>query len=110
MIQLRLPAPISVEERRQLKETAIAAYRATNCRDYARLDIRQRNGTFYVLDVNPNADISPDTSLALSAALAGYSYGQFCSLLVNLAAHRHPAFGSGKNKQTQSLPVMVPAV
>jgi hypothetical protein len=27
-------------------------------------------------------------------ALAGYSYGQFGSLLVNLAAHRHPFLGS----------------
>jgi hypothetical protein len=62
------------------------------------------------LDVNPNADISPDTSLALSAELAGYSYGQFGSLLVNLAAHRHPAFASGKNKQIQSVPGMAPAV
>ena len=110
MIQLRLPASLSIEETHALEKVAIAAYRATNCRDYARLDIRQRNGTFYVLDVNPNADISPDTSLALSAELAGYSYGQFGSLLVNLAAHRHPAFASGKNKQIQSDPGMMPVV
>jgi len=110
MIQLRLPALLSTEEKLALEKVAIAAYRATNCRDYARLDIRQRNDTFYVLDVNPNADISPDTSLALSAGLAGYSYGQFGSLLVNLAAHRHPAFASGKNKQIQSVPVMAPVV
>jgi len=110
MIQLRLPASLSIEETHDLEKVAIAAYRATKCLDYARLDIRQRNGTFYVLDVNPNADISPDTSLALSAELAGYSYGQFGSLLVNLAAHRHPAFASGKNEQTQSVPVLSPAV
>jgi D-alanine-D-alanine ligase len=110
MIQLRLPAALTVEEKQKLKEIAITTYRATNCRDYARLDIRQRDDTFYVLDVNPNADISPDTSLALSAELAGYSYGQFGSLLVNLAAHRHPAFASGKNKQIQSVPVIAPVV
>jgi D-alanine-D-alanine ligase len=107
MIQLRLPAVLSIEEKSTLEEIAIAAYQATSCRDYARMDIRQRNGTFYVLDVNPNADISPDTSVALSAELAGYSYGQFGSLLIKLAAQRHPAFGARKNKQVQLVPAMV---
>jgi D-alanine-D-alanine ligase len=111
MIQLRLPAVLSVDEKLQLEETAIAAYRATGCRDYARLDIRLRNGTFYVLDVNPNADISPDTSLALSAQLAGYSHAQFGSLLVSLAAHRHPLLGSNETKPArQALPAVAPAV
>jgi D-alanine-D-alanine ligase len=110
MIQLLLPATLSVEEKQQLEAVAIAAYKATNCRDYARLDIRQRDGIFYVLDINPNADLSPDTSLVLSAGLAGYSYGQFGSLLVNLAAHRHPAFASGINKKIQSVPFMVSVV
>ena len=109
MIQLRLPAALSAQEKLKLEETAVAAYRATNCRDYARLDIRRRNGTFYVLDVNPNADISPDTSVALSAELAGYSFGQFGSLLVSLAAHRHPAFALRKKEQVQPVSVMPPA-
>lgn len=110
MIQLRLPATLTGEEKQQLEAVAIAAYRATNCRDFARLDIRQRDGTFYVLDVNPNADLSPDTSLALSAGLAGYSFGQLGSLLVNLASRRHPHFGRRKiEKDRQVLPVLVPA-
>jgi hypothetical protein len=41
--------------------------------------------------------------------LAGYSYGQFGSLLVNLAAHRHPFFGRQDAKhECQVLPVMLP--
>jgi D-alanine-D-alanine ligase len=92
-IQLRLPADLGSDEQKQLEAISIAAYRAADCRDYARLDIRQRDGTFYVLDINPNADISPDTSLTLSAELAGYSFGQFGSLLVGLAARRHPLLG-----------------
>ena len=110
MIQLRLPASLSPDEKHELESLAIAAYRATDCRDYARLDIRLRDGVFYVLDVNPNADLSPDTSLALSASLAGYSHGQFCSLLVGLAAHRHPSFAPQKAARIQRrVPVMVSA-
>ena len=55
----------------------------------ARMDIRLQDGTFYVLDVNHNADIGPETSMILGAHKLGYSYGQFASLLVNLAAQRH---------------------
>ena len=109
MIQLCIPARLSLEEKQRLETTAIAAYRATNCRDYARMDIRQRGDTFFVLDVNPNADLSPDTSLAISAGLAGYSYGQFGSLLINLAVKRHPLYGQRKTIHNQrGSPTLVP--
>jgi D-alanine-D-alanine ligase len=90
MIQLRLPAVLSAQETVSLEGISLAAYRATGCRDYARLDIRLRAGEFHVLDVNPNADISPDTSLVLAAEQAGLGYGQFGSLLIELAGERHP--------------------
>jgi len=93
LIEMRLPAPLSQDEQRQIESIAISAYCAVGCRDYARLDIRLRDGIFYVLDINPNADISPDTSLAMAAEVAGLSYGHLASLLINLAAERHPKFG-----------------
>lgn len=92
MIELHLPAILTPDEQRQIEAVAPAAYRVVGCRDYARLDLRLRDGIFYVLDVNPNADFSPDTSLAMSAEISGISYGQLGSLLVDLAAERHPKF------------------
>jgi D-alanine-D-alanine ligase len=94
LIELKLPAQLTKREQALLEKVAYNAYRATNCRDYARLDIRLRGGDFYLLDVNPNADISPDTSVALSAEMAGLSYGKLSSLLVNLASQRHPVYQS----------------
>jgi len=88
----KLPVVLTKEQLNRLEEIVIAAYRAIDCRDYARMDIRLRDGFFYLLDVNPNPDISSDNSLTLGAGLVGYSYGQFGSLLVNLAAQRHPRF------------------
>jgi D-alanine-D-alanine ligase len=90
----RLPASLTHKQLGNLEEVVLAAYRATDCRDYARMDIRLRDGVFYVLDVNHNADISSDNSLVLGAELVGYSYGQFGSLLINLAAQRHPVYAS----------------
>jgi D-alanine-D-alanine ligase len=89
-ICVRVPASLSEEEFRELERVAQRAYRVIGCRDYARFDIRLRDGVFYLLDVNPNPDISSDTSMAFAAELAGYSYGDMLSQVVNLAANRHP--------------------
>jgi D-alanine-D-alanine ligase len=91
-IGLLLPAPLQEAELAALQTVALAAYQALGCRDYGRLDIRLRGGVFYVLDINPNCDISPDASMALAAAVRGYSYGAMLSRIVNLAARRHPVF------------------
>ncbi len=92
-ISTLLPAPLEKQEHRSLERTAVDAYKAIGCRDYARIDIRLRDGVFFVLDVNPNADISADASMACAAELAGYSYGAMGSRLVRLAAKRHPNLG-----------------
>jgi D-alanine-D-alanine ligase len=89
-IKLSLPASLDRKEFAALEQVAQAAYRIMGCRDYARFDIRLREGVFYVLDVNPNPDISSDTSMACAAEVAGYSYGAMLSKMVHLAAHRHP--------------------
>jgi D-alanine-D-alanine ligase len=90
------PAPLSPEEQQRLADVARAAYRAMGIRDYARFDFRLRDGVFYLLDPNPNPDISADASLALTAELAGYSYGRMGSRLIRLAAKRHRVFGMNK--------------
>lgn len=92
-IRVRVPSSLGPDQLRRLERISIKTYRAVGCRDYARLDIRLRGNRFYVLDVNPNPDISSDTSMALCAEHAGYSYGSMLSHLVRLAAQRHPLFG-----------------
>lgn len=87
------PAPLDEDQLRRLQETSIAAYRAVGCRDYARVDLRLRGEEFLVLDVNPNADVSRDTSFDCAARFAGYSYGDLGSRIVRLAARRHPVYG-----------------
>ncbi len=91
-IETRLPAALSVDEKRALEKVCIQAYGALGCRDYARMDVRFRDNTFYMLDVNPNADISFDASMACAAEAAGIAYGQMGSMIVRMAAARHPVF------------------
>jgi D-alanine-D-alanine ligase len=92
-VEMRMPAALDDAARAELERIVLATYRATGCRDYGRIDLRYRDGIFYVIDVNPNPDINPETSLTCAAAEVGYSYGEMGSRIVNLAAARHPVFG-----------------
>ncbi|MDD5093618.1 MAG: ATP-grasp domain-containing protein [Dehalococcoidia bacterium] len=92
-IKTLLPAPLTEDELRRVEEICKATYMVTGCRDYARVDLRIRDGAFYILDVNPNPDISPDTSTVAAAEIAGYSYGDLGQRFVELAAKRHPVWG-----------------
>jgi D-alanine-D-alanine ligase len=89
-IKTLLPAPLTNDEKKAMEKVCGDAYRATGCRDYARMDIRLRDNIFYVLDVNPNADISSDASMACAAEAEGISYAEMGSLIVQMAARRHP--------------------
>ncbi|PKN06874.1 MAG: hypothetical protein CVU72_03445 [Deltaproteobacteria bacterium HGW-Deltaproteobacteria-7] len=91
-IETKLPASLTGEEMQALEKACCEAYRVVGCRDYARMDVRLRDGIFYVLDINPNADISHDASMACAAEVLGMSYGQMGSLFIRLAASRHPVF------------------
>ncbi|HNZ65405.1 MAG TPA: hypothetical protein PKJ10_06170 [Smithella sp.] len=92
-IKTLLPAPLTADEKKSLDKVCRDAYRATGCRDYARMDIRLRDNVFFVLDVNPNADISSDASMACAAEVDGITYAEMGSRIVQMAAKRHPIFG-----------------
>ena len=87
-----IPAPLNEQELAALSHVTLTAYRATGCRDYARLDVRKRDGIFYVLDVNPNADLDGEASIACAAECSGLSYSELMTRLVRFAARRHPRF------------------
>jgi D-alanine-D-alanine ligase len=93
-IEMLLPAPLSESELREVEQVCRAAYVLMGCRDYARIDMRIEDGLFYILDINPNADICPDTSTIYAAELAGYAYNDFLKRLVLLAVERHPRWES----------------
>ena len=93
-VEMRVPAPLDAAARAELERIVLATYRAAGCRDYGRIDLRLRDGVFYVIHVNPNPDINPETSLTYAAAEVGYTYGEMGSRIVNLAAARHRVFGA----------------
>ncbi len=97
VIESLIPSPLSADDLKILERVSLETYRAIGCRDYARLDVRKRNGKFYVLDVNPNADLDRDASIACSAEYSGISYMEMMNCLVRLAAGRHPLYCRSSN-------------
>jgi len=80
------PAPLPRATERKVKETALACYRLLSCRGYARVDIRlSRENVPFVLEVNPNPCIAPDSGIVRSAAAVGISYPKLIYRIADLA-------------------------
>jgi D-alanine-D-alanine ligase len=82
----RCPARVSDELGRRIGAAALGAFRATGCRDYARVDLRvDHQERVYILEVNGNPDVSPSAGLARAIRAAGQSYDEFVCGLVDQA-------------------------
>ena len=78
--------PATVE---RLQQLAVQAYRLLECRDYARVDFRVKpTGEAYILEVNPNPDISTSADLTECLIEAGWTHADFLVRLVNQALSR----------------------
>jgi len=85
------PAKLSRRERKNVETIALNAYRVLGCRDYARLDLRLgAHSHVYVLEVNPNPDLTESVSFMESAEKAGYSFSQSLTTIVRYALDRTP--------------------
>lgn len=85
-VPLRDPSPALVA---RISDVARAAWRALGLRDYGRVDLRvDADGEPWVIDVNPNCDISPDAGAARAALAAGLDYNTFIAKLAALALAR----------------------
>jgi len=81
-----LPAPL----RERVGEAARGAFEALELRDYGRVDIRlHADGTPYVIDVNPNCDLSHQAGgFAKAARAAGLTYDDVAFRILDLALSR----------------------
>ena len=85
----KCPAELDKKLKKKVTAIALEAFNALSCRDYARVDIRvDKSGKPYVIEVNPNPDISEDSGFARAAAAKGINYPELLFTIANYAINR----------------------
>ncbi|HPC35879.1 MAG TPA: D-alanine--D-alanine ligase [Candidatus Marinimicrobia bacterium] len=83
------PASIGTELAEKLANLTLAVYHALRGRDYGRVDIRMdASGDLFVLEYNPNPDISLEAGFVRALKAADISYEYFIDFLVKQALNR----------------------
>ncbi len=91
------PAELPKRIEKKAKEIAIKAFKTMNCRDYARVDIRlSKDKKLYVLEVNPNPDLTEGAGFMRSAEAAGFSYTSALKKIISYAWKRRKKSGNSK--------------
>lgn len=85
----KIPADLTEAQYEQVEQMALAAWRALGCRDYTRVDFRLDNDNNpYLLEINPNPDISLVGGFAAALEYASIPYKRFVEIMLNNAAER----------------------
>jgi len=83
------PARVNAELKRKLEEAALITYKLLGGRDYGRVDFRvDKSEHIYVLEYNPNPDISPDAGYSNALRAAGMLYENFIEFLIHQSLNR----------------------
>ncbi len=86
------PAPIPKRVEKKAKSIALESFKIMGCRDYARVDMRlSSDNQLYVLEVNPNPDLTEGAGFMRSAEAAGYSYVKALKKIIEFAWKRKNA-------------------
>lgn len=84
------PADLPKRVKTIIENTAVKVYNTMQCRDYARIDIRlDKNKIPYIIDINPNPCLSPDSGFVRSAMEAGLNYEKLIGEIVNSCKKRY---------------------
>jgi D-alanine-D-alanine ligase len=85
------PPSVDLDLQRRIETVALQSYRALDCRDVARIDIRVgEDGTPYFLEINPLPGLSPAYGdLPIMARRMGWEYGQLVRAIFHHALQRY---------------------
>ena len=76
----KIPADLSMATLHQLGQIAARAFQLIGCRDYARVDFRMsERGELFILEVNPNPEISEDAGFGSRNSRSTPSSSGWCS-------------------------------
>lgn len=94
------PADITPELNRRLQDTALRVYSLLGGRDYGRVDVRVNpEGEIFVLEYNPNPDISPDAGYNRALNAHGMAFHEFVNLIIIEAMERNCDDSNSKSEK-----------
>lgn len=83
------PAEIDDQTAQKAMDIAVRAFTALECRDYARVDMRlDKQNRLYILEVNPNPDLTEGAGFMRSARASGLSFRRALKKIVDMAHAR----------------------
>ena len=84
-------AQLQEQDQRAIENLALSAFKALECRDYARIDIRMdKLGIPFVLEVNAIPNLEPEkSSFALMAKQAGLTFNSLIEEIIEAALKRY---------------------
>jgi D-alanine-D-alanine ligase len=86
------PAQLEPMVQKRVEQIALKVFKLFGCQDYARVDMRlDSEGKAFVLEVNPNPDISPQSGMARAIKVQGMTYTEFIGNLLERALLRKPS-------------------
>lgn len=89
----KIPADLNKKLRSEIERLAISAWNTLDCQDYVRVDFRlDENDRPYIIEVNPNPDISADAGFAAALEAAGIRYKDFVLSVIENAHRRLKEF------------------
>jgi len=88
--QIICPAKLSEGQKKIIEKSALMAFEALKCRDFARVDIRVKDNTAYVLEINSLPGLQRGYSdFPLMAKTAGMSYEDLILKILDVAMKRY---------------------
>jgi len=81
----KTPADITKAEKKEIIKQCKKAYKAIGCKGYGRVDLRLKDSIPYILEVNPNPDLSEDAALFNIARESGITYNELIKKIIDLA-------------------------
>lgn len=85
----KIPDDLDIETQSKIYDTAIAAYRALEIKDYGRIDMRMtKDGKIFVLEANPNPYLAVTAETIFAAQAANLDYQQLLDKIIEAALTR----------------------
>lgn len=98
-VRFDCPASLSASEAKRLEKVARDVFATLGCRDVARIDLRMaKDGTFYVIEVNPLPGLTPDFSdLCVIGKVAGMDHRTLIGEILASAIKRYRELRTSPN-------------